>query len=220
MSALRTLLVDDHAVFRRGLADLLATVAGVEIIGEAADGIEAQDLALRLKPDLILMDINMPRCDGLKATRAIKKELPEVNIVMLTVSDEDEQLFEAVKSGARGYLLKNLEPEELLELMIGVSRGLSPVSPEMARKILDEFARIARQAGDMGPASDLTAREREVLQYVTRGCTDQEIADHLCVSKNTVQNHMRNILKKLHMKNRVELAVFAVREGLVNDAGG
>jgi DNA-binding NarL/FixJ family response regulator len=158
----------------------------------------------------------MPGWDGLKATRLIKEEMPYVKIVMLTVSDDDQDLFEAIKSGAQGYLLKNLEPEELFELLRGVYRGEAPVSRLTAARILDEFARLAPQESRVPIAGeDLSLREKEVLQLVAQGATNKEIASQLFIAENTVKNHLRNILAKLHLGNRVQAAAYALRQGLM-----
>jgi len=219
MEPIRVLLVDDHVLFRQGLASLIDPLEDMEVAGEAGDGREALERARELMPDLILMDIHMPGWDGLKATRLIKEEMPYVKIVMLTVSDDDKDLFEAIKNGARGYLLKDIEPEELFELLRGVYRGEAPVSHLTAARILDEFTRLA-QEGDRYPSAgeSLTPREREVLQLVAQGATNKEIASQLFIAENTAKNHLRNILEKLHVQNRIQAAVYAVRQGLVGDS--
>jgi len=216
MEPIRLLLVDDHPLFRKGVASLLTSRDDIELVGEASDGLEALEKARELMPDVILMDIWMPRCDGLEATRLIMKEMPYVKIVMLTVSDDDQSLFEAIKCGAQGYLLKNLEPEDLFELLRGVLRGEAPISRAMASRILSEFARQARgEVGIQDVDGGLTQREREVLRLVAEGRTNKEIAALLYITENTVKNHLRNILEKLHLRNRVQAAVYAIREGLV-----
>lgn len=215
MERLRLFLADDHVLVREGVAGLLATQPDIEIVGEASDGLEALEKARALQPDVILMDIGMPRCDGLEATRLIKREMPEVKIVMLTVHDADERLFEAIRSGAQGYLLKNINSAELLEMLRGIVRGEAPISRAMAARILAEFAR----QGETQPSEAellLTSREREVLRWVARGATNREIAARLVISENTVKNHVRNILHKLHLANRVQAMVYARQHGLVN----
>jgi DNA-binding NarL/FixJ family response regulator len=216
---LRILLVDDHILFRKGVAALLANHPEMQVVGEASNGFEAIAVARETLPDVILMDINMPECDGLEATRRIKREMPHVKIVMLTVSDDDQHLFEAIKSGAQGYLLKNLEPDQLHDLLESISRGEAPLSGVIAAKILKEFARP-----DPGLAEDpeviideLTSRESTILQLVSEGKTNKEIASDLVISENTVKIHLRNILEKLHLKNRIQAAVYAVRQGLVEN---
>ena len=214
---LRVLLVDDHALFRAGIASLLASRGTVEVVGEAQDGSEALEAARRLRPDIVLMDVHMPKVDGIQATRMIAAELPQVKVVMLTVSDQDKDLFEAVKSGAHGYLLKNLEPEELFDYLDGISRGEAPISRTMAAKILNEFASQAgkaRASEASEPSEVLTPREREVLKLVASGATNKEIATALTLTENTVKNHLRNILEKLHLENRTQAAAYALKKGL------
>ena len=217
MAPIKIMLVDDHVLFRKGLASLLAS-RGMEVVGEASNGVEALEAARELRPDLILMDVRMPVLDGLGATRLIREELPGSRIVMLTVSDDDHDLFEAIKSGAQGYLLKNMEPDDLFEMLEGTFRGEAPISRSLASRILAEFANQAHR--DPGPAplhSTLTARETEVLQLVASGTSNRDIANSLCISENTVKNHLRNILEKLHLENRVQAVSYALRQGLIQD---
>jgi len=214
VSTIRVLLVDDHALFRRGVASLLNTESGFELVGEASDGRQAVEMARELMPDVILMDISMPVMDGLEATRRIKAEFPYVKIVILTVLDGERSLFEAVKSGAQGYILKNIEPQALFGTLRGVVRGEAPVSRSMAAQLLAEFARQARQPAPAIPSSGLTARELEVLEHVARGRSNKEIAAALAITENTVKNHLKNILEKLHLENRVQAATYALRQGL------
>ncbi len=214
---IRVMLVDDHALFRKGVVSLLASCPDIEVVGEAADGAEAVGRVGELMPDVILMDIHMPSLDGLEATRRIKAEHPYVKIVMLTVAEEDRSLFDAIKAGANGYLLKRVEPEEFLSMVRGISRGEAPISRRMASRILGEFGKHVKGQPAEDPAGKLTPREREVLQYLTQGRSNKEIANTLCVSENTVKNHLKNILAKLHLQNRVQAVAFALREGLVPD---
>ncbi|MEX2612318.1 MAG: response regulator transcription factor [Gaiellaceae bacterium] len=215
---MRVLLADDHALFRAGIASLLRAW-GMEIVGQAADGNEAVELARRLRPELVLMDIGMSPCNGLEATRLIKAELPDVKVVVVTVSEDEQDLFEAIKSGAEGYLLKGMSEEELSATLASISAGEPALSPSLAAKILDEFARMAREGTDKprGPEDVLTDREREVLRLVAEGATNREIASALYISENTVSFHMKNILAKLHLKNRAQAAAFAIRAGLADD---
>ncbi|MDO8673589.1 MAG: response regulator transcription factor [Dehalococcoidia bacterium] len=218
MEPLRILLVDDSSLFRKGLLSLLSSREDMLVVGEAGDGLEAIEKVRELLPDLILMDINMPRCNGIEATRHIKEELPYATVIMLTVSDDDHNLFDAIKNGARGYLLKNMEPDDLFNLLEGVSRGEAPISRMMATKILNEFAIRARKPTPVAsPGSVLTPREMEVLRLVTAGMSNKEIASNLIITENTVKNHLRNILEKLHLQNRVQVAAHALREGMLDD---
>jgi DNA-binding NarL/FixJ family response regulator len=218
---IRVLLVDDHALFRKGVASLLNALEDMEVVGEAGDGPEALAKARDLMPDLVLMDIHMPGWDGLETTRRIKQELPYVKIVMLTVSGKDEDLFEAIKNGAQGYLLKDIEPERLVRLLRGVYRGEAPISHVAAAKILEEFTRLAeKESWAPGPEDLLTAREREVLKLVAQGATNKEVAVQLFITENTVKNHLRNILAKLHLRSRVEATAYALRTGLIGDPSG
>lgn len=212
---IRVMLVDDHALFRKGVASLLAACPDIEVVGEADNGAEAMQKVAELMPDLILMDIQMPKVDGLEATRRIKAEHPYVKIVMLTVAEEDRSLFDAIKAGAQGYLLKKMEPDDFLGMLRGISRGEAPISRAMASRILGEFGRRAKGREPDDPTGKLTPREREVLQLLTQGRTNKEIATTLFVSENTVKNHLKNILAKLHLQNRVQAVAFALREGIV-----
>jgi DNA-binding NarL/FixJ family response regulator len=212
---MRVLLVDDHALFRAGVASLLQA-AGHEVVGEAGDGIEALERTRELHPDLVLMDITMPRCGGLEATRLIKAEMPETKIVIVTVSQDDADLFEAVKSGAEGYLLKDMSNEEFERTLNGIAEGEAPLSQGLATKILEEFGRVSRGGGAKGDDRDtLTDREQEVLGLVTEGKTNREIAEALFIAESTVNFHMKNILSKLHLRNRAEAVAYALRSGLV-----
>ncbi len=213
MDKKRILLADDHILFRKGLAQLLNSQPDFQVIGEAADGLEALERARELMPDLILMDIDMPRCDGREATRLIKAEMPYVVIVILTVSDDEQDLFAAIKNGAQGYLLKKIDPADLFEQLRGLALGEAALSRLMANKILREFARAEPEPPRTGD-DPLTGRERQVLQLVARGLTNREIAETLVIAENTVKNHLRNILSKLHLDNRVQAAAYALREGL------
>jgi DNA-binding NarL/FixJ family response regulator len=213
VNTIRVLIADDHALFRRGVASLLAAESDFEVVGEAGDGRRALELTRELMPDVILMDISMPVMDGLEATRLIKAEIPYVRIVILTASDGERSLFEAVKSGAQGYLLKNMEPQALYGTLRGVVRGEAPVSRMMAGRLLEEFARQHRDPA-RAPAAELTVREKEVLEQVSRGRSNKEIAAALAIAENTVKNHLKNILEKLHLENRVQAATYAFREGL------
>jgi DNA-binding NarL/FixJ family response regulator len=212
---MRILLADDHTLFRDSLRSLLAS-RGFEIVGEAREGREAFELARRLQPDVVLMDLAMPGLDGLAATRLISAEMPQVKVVILTASDEDAKLFEAIKSGAQGYLLKNLESQELFALLDGVGRGEPALTPALAGRLLQEFARPPRPAAESNDPDALTDREREVLELLVGGVTsNRKLAKHLGVSENTIKFHVRNILDKLHLHNRAQVVGFALRHGIV-----
>ena len=217
METIRVLLADDHELFREGLANILNAQSDFEVVGEASDGLEVLVKARRLTPDLILMDIGMPGCDGVEATQRVKEELPDVTIVMLTVRDEDDKLFEAIKSGAQGYLLKSIRSRELLSMLRGVVRGEAAITPALGGRMLEEFRRLSHQARRVPEeeVTTLTRREQEVLSLVAQGATDQDIADTLVVSIHTVKSHMRNILSKLHLGHRHEAALYALRQGLI-----
>lgn len=215
---MRVLLADDHALFRAGIASLLEAW-GNEVVAQAGNGREAFELACQHGPDLVLMDIGMPECNGLEATRLIKTARPEIKIVIVTVSDDDDDLFEAIKSGAEGYLLKNLSEEELSHTLQAVAAGESALSPALAARIIGEFARPAGSGPARDVGDDLTAREREVLQLVAAGSTNREIAAALVVSESTINFHMKNILAKLHLKNRTQAVAHAIRTGLVDVHG-
>jgi two-component system, NarL family, nitrate/nitrite response regulator NarL len=215
---LRILIADDHALFRQGVVSLLSAQADFEVVGEAVNGLEALDQARDLRPDLVLMDISMPEMDGLEATRRIKRALPAVGVVILSVSDDDQNLFEGLKAGAQGYLLKTIEPRAFLNTLRQVAQGEAPISRGMATRLIGEFARQAQRA-DPAPVPDsgLTEREREVLELVAQGKSNKEIAAALSIADNTAKNHLKNILEKLHLDNRVQAATFALRRGLVAD---
>lgn len=218
METIKVLLVDDHILFRSGVASILHQQEDIEVVGEAQNGKEALEKARELMPDVILMDVYMPEMGGLEATRRIKEVLPYVKIVMLTFSEEDEDLFEAIKAGAHGYLLKKIEPGDLLRNLKGVLQGEAPLSQSAATRLLGEFARLSRSGSQKArPQEKLSPREREVLELLTEGATNKEIASSLGISENTVKNHLKNILEKLHLQNRVQAAAYALREGLVHE---
>lgn len=214
MDPVRILLVDDQVLFRKGVRALLGDEPGMTVVGEASDGFGALECVRELSPDLVLMDVHMPACDGVEATRLIKNEVPRTRIVMLTVSDEDDDLFAAIKSGAEGYLLKDLKPDDLFEMIRGVMRGECPISATVAGKLLTEFRNRHWQDATLPGERSLTAREIEVLQLVTQGCSNGEIAARLFIVQGTVKNHLHNILEKLRLENRLQAATYAIREGL------
>ncbi len=211
---MRVLLADDHALFRAGIASLLKAW-GLEVVGQAGDGEEAIAQARQQHPDLVFMDITMPRRNGLEATRAIKAEMPDMKVVMLTVSDDEADLFEAIKSGAEGYLLKNLREDEFAELLARLGQGEPIISPPLASKLLREFARLKETWQERGTDDELTEREKDVLIQVAQGATNKEIAAALYISGNTVSFHMKNILTKLHLRNRSQVVAWALEHGFL-----
>jgi NarL family two-component system response regulator LiaR len=208
--AIQILITDDHAVVREGLQKLISTEPGMEVIGEAADGIEAVQKACELKPDVILMDMVMPRMGGLEAIRKIKDQCPDARILVLTSFSDDETVFPAIKAGALGYLLKNTSPDLLLRSIRDVHKGNSSISPDIANKLMSELQRRSDLPLTKEP---LTEREMDVLNLVAQGLTNQEIADQLVISEGTVRTHVSNILSKLHLANRTQAALYALREG-------
>ena len=215
---IRVLIADDQALFRRGLYVVLGTEDQIEVVAEAENGLEAIEKARELAPDVVLMDVRMPKANGIEAAAQIRADLPSTKILMLTVSDEEEDLYEAIKAGANGYLLKEISVEEVAEAIRAVMQGQSLISPSMASKLLSEFNALVRRAEDRQqfPAPALTNREIEVLRLVAKGMSNREIAEELYISENTVKNHVRNILEKLHLHNRMEAVIYAVKERLLD----
>jgi DNA-binding NarL/FixJ family response regulator len=214
---LRVLVCDDHALFRRGLQMVLEQEDDLELVGEASNGVEVVTKAQELMPDVILMDVRMPKRSGIEAATEIKETLPHVKILMLTISDEEADLYEAIKAGASGYLLKEIPIEEVADAIRSVWAGQSRISPSMASKLLSEFAAMSKASEDKPqmPAPRLTDREMEVLRLVAQGLNNRDIAKKLFISENTVKNHIRNILEKLHLHSRMEAVVYAVREKMI-----
>ncbi len=212
----RVLVVDDQELFRRGLIMLLGGDIDIEVVGEAADGITATELAITTAPDVILLDVRMPRRTGVEACRAIKEAVPATKIIMLTVSDEEADLYESVKNGAAGYLLKDSSIEEVAQAIRVVNEGQSLISPSMAVKLIDEFKQMSKPEREQGPALRLTERELEVLRLVAQGLNNKDIAKRLFISENTVKNHVRNLLEKLQLHSRMEAVMYAMREKLLD----
>lgn len=212
---MRILIADDHALFRDGLRSLLVA-QGHEVIGEAKNGREAVELTRSLSPDLVLMDVSMPEIDGIAATRLIAAQMPDMKVVILTASEEEAKLFDAIKSGAQGYLLKNLEADEFFEMLDRAQRGEPALTPALAKKLLQEFAKPPESAAPPAEEETLTAREREVLELMVEGVTsNRKLAKRLGLSENTVKFHVRNILDKLRLHNRAEVVGYALRHGIV-----
>ncbi len=211
---IRVLVVDDQELFRRGITMLLAAEPGIEVVGEAGDGIEGAELAQSTAPDVVLLDVRMPRRSGIEACLAIKESVPSAKILMLTMSDEEADLYEAVKSGASGYLLKDSSIDEVAQAVRVVADGQSLISPSMAAKLIDEFKQLAKPEREQVPGLRLTDRELQVLRFVAKGMNNREISKQLYISENTVKNHVRNILEKLQLHSRMEAVMYAVREKL------
>jgi DNA-binding NarL/FixJ family response regulator len=212
---MRILLADDHSLLLEGLQNLLES-KGIEVVGTARDGLEAVEAARALKPDVILMDVRMPNCDGIRATRLIKAEMPEVKVVMLTTSTEEEDLFEAVKSGANGYLLKSMSGQSLVEALNDVRENIPPFAPGLAARLLSEFARVAEPPVGEG-VQPLTQRQSEVLALVAQGLPYKEVGARVSLATCTVKYHMAEIMQKLHVQNRAQLLAVAARMNLGNE---
>ncbi len=213
---IRALVVDDQELFRRGLVMLLSTEADIEVIGEASDGVAGTEMATSLAPDVVLLDVRMPKRTGIEACRAIKEVVPSAKIIMLTVSDEEADLYEAVKNGAAGYLLKDSSIEDVAQAIRVVADGQSLISPSMAVKLIDEFKQMSKPNRGQVPGLRLTERELEVLRLVAKGLNNRDIAKQLFISENTVKNHVRNILEKLQLHSRMEAVMYAVKEKLLD----
>ena len=207
---IRILITDDHAIVREGLRTLIGTEPGMEVVGEATNGIEAVQQACDLNPDVILLDMVMPRMGGLEVIQEIKRQCPEVNILVLTSFSDDETVFPAIKAGALGYLLKNTSPDKLLNAIRDVHQGIPSMSSDIAKKLMRELQRTSELPPTKEP---LTEREMDVLKLVAQGMTNQEIAEKLMVAEGTVRTHVSNILSKLHLANRTQAALYALREG-------
>ena len=214
---IRVLVVDDHALFRRGLQMVLEQEPDIEVVGEASDGAEAVTTAAETLPDIVLMDVRMPKRGGIDACTSIHETVPSAKIIMLTISDEEVDLYDAIKAGAMGYLLKEISIEEVASAIRAVHGGQSLISPSMASKLLTEFASMIKKSDDRQqvPTPRLTDREMEVLKLVAKGMNNRDIAKQLFISENTVKNHIRNILEKLQLHSRMEAVVYAVREKLL-----
>ncbi|MFC1978678.1 response regulator [Chloroflexota bacterium] len=212
MKEIRVLLVDDHSLFRAGISSVLSNREDIKVVGEASDGLEGIEKAKKLVPDVMLLDLNMPNCSGPEAIEVLKSELPEVNILILTVSDTEADLMASIKAGAKGYILKDAELDELIRSIHHIARGGIIVSPSMASKLLSEFKKV--DAVKDNADSDLSDREREVLGQVARGASNKEIASELFISEHTVKTHLHNIMRKLRVNNRSQVAAYAIQATL------
>jgi len=211
--SIRILVADDHAIVREGLRWLISTEPGMELVGEAGDGVEAVEKVRTLRPDVILMDLVMPRKTGIEAIGEIKQENPDVHILVLTTFAEDDKVFSAIKAGAQGYLLKDASPQELLHAIRSIHRGEPSIHPIIAQKLMRELQRPSEP--DLPPTKEpLTEREVDVLRLIARGLSNQQIAETLIISERTARTHVGNILSKLHLANRTQAALYALREGL------
>ncbi|MFV0461716.1 MAG: response regulator [Nostocoides sp.] len=218
-AAVRLLIADDHELYRRGLQTILSLDDRIDVVGEAGDGEEAVERAVELAPDVVAMDVRMPRLSGIEACSAIRTQVPSTRILILTMSEDEADLFAAIKAGANGYVLKDVPGEEIADGILAVHAGQSLIPPSMASQLLNEFAELSRLA-ESGPnpgTPRLTEREIEVLRLVARGLHNRDIARELFIAENTVKNHVRNILEKLQMHSRTEAALYAVRERLVDN---
>ncbi|MHA2616809.1 MAG: response regulator [bacterium JZ-2024 1] len=214
MSPIRVLIADDHRLFRQGLR-YVCQAGGIEVVGEAADGWEAVRLARQLRPDIILMDIRMPGLDGVEATRLITANLPGVRIIILTMYRQDQYVFEAIKAGAQGYLLKDIDEKELVEAIHAVHRGDALINPTLAARLLEEFRRMS-QGETLEGTEELTEGEMQVLRLVAQGADNRTVAERLAISERTVANRLSEIYRKLHVNNRVQATLIALRRGWVS----
>lgn len=213
---IKVLVVDDHPIFRQGLISLLQQYPEFEAVGQATNGQEALAVASEVQPDVVVMDVCMPGGDGIAATTALQQALPNVKVIIVTVSDKDEDLFAAIKAGARGYLLKSVSLRELIDSIRLVAQGEAIISPTVAGKLLDEFKQTDKEQLDKELNGGLSLREQEVLQLVAQGASNKEIADQLFISETTVKAHLRTILQKLHARNRAEAVALAATKGWLN----
>jgi len=213
MPPIRVLIADDHRLFRQGLRQICETVGGFEVVGEAENGQVAVDLARQLKPDVILMDINMPVLDGVQATSFITENTQAVRVIILTMYRQDRYVFEAIKAGARGYLLKDIDEEELVKAVRVVQQGEALIDPGLAAKLLNEFRRMGTATPETEPAERLTQAEMDVLRLVAQGEDNKTIAEQLGLTERTVANRLSDVYQKLHVNNRTQAALFALRHG-------
>jgi two-component system nitrate/nitrite response regulator NarL len=217
MSNVRILLVEDQPLFRGAVAALLAGQPGMEVVGEAGNGLAGVELAQALQPDLVIMDVEMPVMNGVEAVRLIREQVMDVKVIMLTVSEADEHVFDAIRNGAHGYLLKNLRPDQLFDMIHAVLRNETPISPAVAGKLISDLQQQGGRRATIPkdrPGPQITPRELEILRLVAGGLSNKEIGKRLSITEGTVKNHIHNALEKLHMENRIQAAAYIVRMGL------
>ena len=215
MEKVKVLIVDDHALIREGLTKILSTEESIRVVGEAENGAQAVEQAFQMQPDVILMDINMPVTNGIEATRVIKNEKPEIGVIALTIHDQEEYLFELIKAGVSGYILKDISPGLLIQTIQGVARGESFITPSMTAKMFNEYTRLSSQIYPGASPQGLTRREVDVLRLVAHGENNRTIAKNLYISEKTVKNHLTNIFQKLGVEDRTQAAIHAVKNRLV-----
>lgn len=215
MKKVRVLIADDHTLFREGLRQLLEMEKDLEVVGEADDGLTAISKAREVKPDVVLMDINMPVVDGVAAIEQLAGEMPDAGIIALTMHRQDQYVFEAMRAGARGYLLKDAKPTDLVFAIRMVARGSSMIDPRMTTTVLKEFRRLANQAEQQQGVSGLTPKEVEILKLLAMGLSNKEIGQRLCLAEKTVKNYLSTVFQKLQITDRVQAAIYALRHGLV-----
>ncbi len=213
--AIKVVIADDHALLREGLAKILSLESNFLIVGEANCGDEAIALTRTLKPDVVLMDINMPGLNGIEATKIIKEEMPQVGIIALTIHEDEEYIFELVRAGVSGYILKDIQPEQLIKAIKDVAEGKTAIQPNITAKLLGEFNRLSDRKTNMFSCDQLTARELEVIKLIAQGMPNKEIASTLYISEKTVKNHITNIFRKLNVEDRTQAALFAVKNKIV-----
>lgn len=219
MQEIRVIIADDHALIREGLIKVLSLEPRITVVGEASDGEEAVARARELNPDIILMDLNMPKLSGTEATKMIRQELPKVKIITLTVHDDDQRIFDVLKAGVSGYILKDVDPNSLLKTILAVHAGETVIHPSVTTRLVGEFHRlteVAQAAEEREAIAELlTHREMEILKHIAKGKSNREIAESLCISEKTVKNHISNIFRKIQVEDRTQAALFAVKTKLV-----